>query len=47
MTPKTPAQRKRDERSRKAEKGLLEVRGIYAKKENHERIKKYASKIKD
>lgn len=45
--PKTPADRKRAERARKAEQGLFEVRGIYADSaEKAEKIKKYAARLK-
>lgn len=46
LSAKSPAERKRDERKRKADAGLLEVRGIYAKADNHPKIKKYAARLK-
>lgn len=43
MTAKTPTQRKAAERQRKREAGLEEVRGIYAPKSDHAKIKQCAA----
>lgn len=45
MTPKTPAQRKAEERARKAAVGLTEVRGIHAPSRHHEEIRQAARKV--
>jgi hypothetical protein len=42
MAAKTPAERKIKERQRKTVEGLHEVRGIWAKKPDHARIKEMA-----
>ena len=43
--PKTPAQRKADQRAREKEAGLSEVRGIIAPDAHHEEIKQAARKV--
>jgi hypothetical protein len=45
MTAQTPAQRKQDERARKAMSGLMEVRGIYLPPELHAKLKELAKKL--
>lgn len=45
MTQKTPAQRKAEERARKKDAGLSEVRGIFAPDEHHAEIKQAARKV--
>lgn len=45
MTAKTTAQRQQALRQRRAELGLQEVRGIYAKPEHHALIKAYAKQL--
>jgi hypothetical protein len=45
MTAKTNAERVAAYRARKREQGLPEVRGIYAPKELHAKIKEEAKKI--
>jgi hypothetical protein len=45
MTAQTPTQRKAAERKRKREAGLEEVRGIYAPKTEHARIKAMAKQL--
>ncbi len=42
---KTPAQRQREFRARKAQTELVEVRGIFAHPEDHELVKADAAKI--
>jgi hypothetical protein len=42
MTAKTPAERKAAERARKREAGLIEVRGIFAPKHQHDAIRQAA-----
>jgi hypothetical protein len=45
MKPKTNQERQKSYRERAKNKGLSEVRGIYAKSEHHKKIKVYANKI--
>lgn len=45
MTQKTPAQRKAEERARKKDAGLSEVRGIFAPDEHRAEIKQAARKV--
>lgn len=45
MTAKTPAERIAAYRARKREQGAPEVRGIYAPKELHSKIREEARKI--
>jgi len=42
---KTTADRQRELRARRLSEGLAEVRGIYAKPEDHVKIKAYAKKL--
>jgi len=44
---KSTAERQAAYRARQAAKDNTEVRGIFAKAEHHEKIKKYAAKLKD
>lgn len=46
VKPKTTAERQRAYRARKAAEEKTEVRGIFAKAEHHEKIRKYAAKLK-
>ena len=43
--PKTPAQRKADQRARKKEAGLSEVRGIHAPPDDHPTIREAAKRL--
>lgn len=43
--PKTPAQRKADQRAREKEAGLSEVRGIHAPPDDHPTIREAAKKL--
>ena len=45
MTAKTPAERKADERKRRADEGLAEVRGIWAYPADHAAIKSHAARL--
>lgn len=45
MTAKTPAQRQREFRARKAQQQTTEVRGIFAHPEDHAEIKSHAGKL--
>ena len=45
MTSKTTSERQRELRARRLSDGLTEVRGIYAKPEDHANIKAYAKKL--
>lgn len=45
--PKTPAQRKADQRAREKEAGLSEVRGIHAPPDDHPTIREAAKKLAD
>ena len=45
MTAKTNAQKQADLRARRLAEGMTEVRGIYAKPEDHAKIKAYAKKL--
>jgi hypothetical protein len=45
MTAKTVSERQRALREARAAAGLTEVRGIYARPEDHHRIKAYAAKL--
>lgn len=45
MTTKTGAARQRELRARRLAEGMAEVRGIYAKPEDHSKIKAYAKKL--
>lgn len=45
MTAKTIAQRQADLRQRRADEGLTEVRGVYAKPEHHAKIKAFAKTL--
>jgi len=45
MTAKTITERVRALRERRAQDGLTEVRGIFARPEDHARIKAYARKL--
>lgn len=45
MTAKTNQQKQREFRARKLNLGLSEVRGIFAKKESHNLIKKNAAEL--
>ena len=45
MTSKTLAQRQADLRQRRADEGLTEVRGLYAKPEHHAKIKAFAKSL--
>lgn len=45
MTAKTLAQRQAELRQRRAEEGLTEVRGLYAKPEHHAKIKAFAKAL--
>lgn len=44
--PLTNAEKQQRLRDNRAAEGLTEVRGLYAKPENHAKIKAYAKKIK-
>jgi hypothetical protein len=44
-TGKSPAERQRDFRARKAEQSLTEVRGIFAHPEDHPKIKSQAARV--
>ena len=43
---KTPAERKAAQRARLAQKGLAEVRGIFAHPDDHAKIKAAAARVK-
>ena len=45
MTAKTNAQKQADLRDRRLAEGKTEVRGIYARPEEHAKIKEYAKKL--
>lgn len=45
MSSKTTADRQRELRARRLSEGLTEVRGIYAKPDDHAKIKAYAKKL--
>ena len=45
MTSKTLAQRQADLRQRRADEGLTEVRGLYAKPEHHAKIKAFGKSL--
>lgn len=47
MTDKTTKDRQRKYRERQAKEGRSEVRGIYARPENHAKIKQYAKKLEE
>jgi hypothetical protein len=46
MTAKSTSERQQALRERRATLGLSEVRGIYARPEDHARIKAYAAKLR-
>lgn len=45
MTAKTNAEKQADLRARRLAEGLTEVRGIYARQEDHKKIKAYAKTL--
>ena len=45
MTAKTIAKRQADLRQRRADEGLTEVRGLYAKPEHHAKIKAFGKSL--
>lgn len=45
-TAKTVAERQANLRQRRAQEGLTEVRGLYAKPEHHAKIKAYAKTLR-
>ena len=45
MPPKSNSQRQANLRQRRSEEGLIEVRNIYAKPEDHKKIKDFANSV--